>query len=200
MQVVVKHFLGRDLSLAELDKLTGRSPQEWTWTTQCVSVLHQMGLQVRYYTTAPLEPFLEGPPFLYRHFGQEIAAKMLQFSNWPVTEASIRRCLQLGLSSLAPVTFQDVESGMARGYVPMIMLDQNVLESVPGSYNGHFVVLTGYDDHHVYYHESGPANMQPHRCVPKQRIVDSWLAPGTDKDLVMVYGRYPTGNRSVTDR
>ena len=42
MQSVLKHFLGKEFSREELDHLTGRKTEFWTWTAQIVPVLESL--------------------------------------------------------------------------------------------------------------------------------------------------------------
>ena len=89
-KIVLEHFLGKDYSLDELDELMGRKSGMWTYTSQLVGVLFDLGLDVRYYSKGALEPFLEGEPFIRKHFGKD-AEKMLRFTDVPVVVESIRK-------------------------------------------------------------------------------------------------------------
>jgi len=50
MQSAIKYYLDKDVSVDELDKLTGRRNGKMTWTSQLVPPLYDFGLDVRYYT------------------------------------------------------------------------------------------------------------------------------------------------------
>ena len=104
MKSVLKHFLDKDFSLAELDKLTGRKENLWTWTSQVVTVLHDLGLKVKYYSKSDLEPFLEGEPFIREHFGED-ADKILKFTDVPVVLESIKRLLKYDIFEKIKLSF-----------------------------------------------------------------------------------------------
>lgn len=188
MKVVCKHFLDRDLSLCELDRLTGRDPGLWTWTTQVVTVLHDLGLKVRYHSLTELEPFLEGEAFLQRQFGEETAGIMLKNSNWPVAEQSFRRTMEYDLHTTSDLAFDEIEAEMGRGTVPLMLFDDNVLKQNPGGYRGHFCPITGCSETQVFYHECGPGSPEADRAVDRGLFVRAWQAPGTDKDVILVHG------------
>lgn len=64
MKTVLKHFMNLEFSLSHLDELTGRRGDFWTYTPQIVSALHDLGLDVEFYSNQLLEPFLEGESFI----------------------------------------------------------------------------------------------------------------------------------------
>jgi hypothetical protein len=68
---VIKHFLDKDYSLEELDILTKRKANLWTYTPQIASVLHDIGLKIKYYSKEPLEPFLAGEDYFREHYGKD---------------------------------------------------------------------------------------------------------------------------------
>ena len=96
MKSVLKHFLDKDFSLEELDKLTGRKNGLWTWTSQVVIVLHDLGLRIKYYSKSDLEPFLQGEPFIRKHFGKD-SDKILKFTDLPVVLESINKLLKYNI-------------------------------------------------------------------------------------------------------
>jgi uncharacterized protein YvpB len=56
-------------------------------------------------------------------------------------------------------------------------------------FTGHLVVVTGFDDQNVFFHESGPFNAQPNYKVPKRLFIDAWNSKGTDNDAIIVFGK-----------
>jgi len=188
MQVVLKHFSNKEYSLSELDELTQRKPGKWTWTPQIVPVLHDLGLDIRFFSATSLEPYLEGKPFIHRHFGKD-AEVMLKYTDVDILVNSIKKLLRYDLFEKRKLTFEEIEQHIIQGHVPLVIIDFNKLVEREGPYQGHFVVITGFDDEFVYYHESGPHNPTPNRKVPKQNFINGLNANGTDNDVVIVLGR-----------
>ena len=111
MQCVLKYFLNKDYSLGELDKLTKRKAGLWTWISQMALALHDLGLDIKLYSKTDLEPFLEGEPFIRKHFGAD-AGKILKFADLPVA-------IELG------VLRKDISSFQVE--VPADQLYQNII-------------------------------------------------------------------------
>ncbi len=96
MKCVLKYFLDKDFPLIELDKLTGRKENLWTYTSQIVSVLYDLGLDLKFYSKEDLEPFLEGEPFIRKHFGKD-ADKILKFTDVPTVVKATEKLLNYNI-------------------------------------------------------------------------------------------------------
>lgn len=188
MKSVLKHFLNKDLSLARLDELTGRKNGLWTWTPQIVTVLHDLGLKIKYYSKSDLEPFLQGEPFMRKYFGKD-ADKILKFTDLPIVLKSINKVLKYNLFEKRKLTFDEIESHIEQGHVPLMIIDHNKIIKKEGLYQGHSVVVIGFDDQNVFYHESGPKNPEAKKKAPKATFINAWNANGADNDVVIVYGK-----------
>jgi len=188
MQIVLKHFLNKEYSLEELDSLTKRKKGKWTSTSQIVSALYDLGLDVKFYSKEDLEPFLEGEPFIRKHYGKD-ADKILKFIDLPVVIDSIKNLLNYSVFEKKKLDFSEIEEHMKKGRVPLMLIDHNKITGKDDKYQGHFVVVTGFGEESVYYHESGPKAPEPNKNVPKSKFIEALNANGTDNDTVIVYGR-----------
>jgi len=188
MKSVLKYFLDKDFSLQELDEFTGRKNCLWTWTSQVVTVLHDLGLKVKYYSKSDLEPFLQGEPFIRKHFGKD-SEKILKFTDLPVVLESIHKLLKYNIFEKRKLSFDEIESHIEKGHIPLMLIDHNKIVGKEGFYQGHSVVVTGFDDQNVFYHESGPTNPEANKKVLKSVFINAWNANGTDNDIIVVYGK-----------
>ncbi len=189
MQIVLKYYLNKEYSLKELDKLTGRKKGFWTWTPQIITVLFDLGLDSIYYSKTPLEPFLKGESFIREHFGQKDAEEMIKNSDIPVIVESIKKTLDYSLFQTKDLQIADLEKALDNNQLPMVMIDYNKLILKDEPYSGHFIVLTGYDAENIFYHESGPRDIEPNRKISKEDFLRAWEANGTDKDCIIIRGK-----------
>lgn len=188
MQVVLKHFLGKDFSREELDALTERKTEFWTWTAQIVPVLHDLGLNVKFFSSRDPKDFLEGEAFIKRAYGDD-AEIQLQMTDMPVLLNAVRRLINTDLYEHKTLEWPDIEEALQQGCVPLVLFNNTVMSERTGPFQGHFVTVTGFDDDAVFYHESRPFEPTPDRKVPKQRFIDAWMHPAADRDTVIVYGK-----------
>ena len=188
MKCVLKYFLDKDFPLIELDKLTGRKENLWTYTSQIVSVLYDLGLDLKFYSKEDLEPFLEGEPFIRKHFGKD-ADKILKFTDVPTVVKATEKLLNYNIFEKRILPIDEIQEHLKKGNVPMVLIDYNKIIRKNDLYQGHFVVITGFDEEHIYFHESGPTNAGPNKKVKKEFFEEAINANGTDNDCVIVYGK-----------
>jgi hypothetical protein len=184
----INYFLDKDYSLEELDNLTGRKKNLWTYTAQIVSVLYDLGLDLKYYSKEELEPFLEGEPFIRKHFEKD-AEKILKFTDVTTLVKSIKKLLNYNIFEKRVLSLKDIEEHLKQGHIPMVLIDYNKILRTEGFYHGLFVVLTGFDDDYIYFHESGPRNPEPNKKVKKEFFEEAMNSNGTDNDCVIVFGK-----------
>ena len=51
------------------------------------------------------------------------------------------------------------------------------------------MVVSGFDDEYIYFHQSGPTSPTPNEKVKKGVFVEAMDANGTDNDCVVVFGK-----------
>lgn len=189
MQSVIKHFLNKEFSLDELDKLTGRKPNLWTWTSQIASVLCNLGLNIKYYSKTDLIPFLEGESFFRKNYGEE-ANHMLKFTDLPVLINAIKNLKTHNIFEKKISNLNEIENHLNQGHIPIVLVDGNKLANKKGNYMGHFITITGFDKQNIFYHESGPLNPEQNKKVSKQVFIDAWNSNCTDNDIIIVLGKF----------
>ena len=187
MKSVLKHFLGKDFSLRKLDNLTGRTKGKWTWTTQIVPVLYELGLEVKYFSKQDYWIF-SNKASIRKLYGKS-AGMAIKLTNMKSLKDSINKMKRYDLFEKKKLSFKSIENKIKNGNVPLMLIDWNKLNKINGLYQGHFVVVTGFNAKNVYYHESGPINPKPNKRVLKKDFISAWNANGTDNDVVIVSGR-----------
>ena len=185
-KIVLEHFLGKKYSLDLLDKLMKRKPNMWTYTAQLVNVLHKEGLNVRYYSKFDLKPFLEGEPFFRKHFGKD-AETILKYTDLPVVLEAIEKILYSDIFEKRELSISEIEENLMKGNIPIVVIDNNKISGKEGNFQGHVVVVTGFDEENIYFHESGPTNPTPNKKVKKETFIEAMNANGTDNDCVIVF-------------
>lgn len=188
MQCVLKYFLDKDISLDLLDTLTHREKDMRTWTSQIVTVLYDLWLDLRYFSKEDIRPFLEWEPFIRRHFAAD-ADKILQYTDVPVLVESVDHLMKYDIFEKRCVDREEIQDHIDEWHIPLMLIDYNYLSGAEWAYQWHFVVVTWYDEEHILYHESWPKNPEANKKIAKKLFIDAWNANGTDNDLVVVYGK-----------
>ena len=137
-----------------------------------------------------MEPYLEGEPFIRGHFGKD-ADTILKYTDLPVVIESIKKLLKYNIFEKKVLQLTEIESHIKKGHVVMALIDNNKIISKEG-YQGHFVILTGFDHENVFYHDSGPRDAKPDKRISKSAFMEACSANGTDNDIVIVSGKIST--------
>jgi hypothetical protein len=131
MKIALEHFLGKKYTLEELDKFTGRKDDFWTWTVQIVSVLHELGLHVKFYSSEPIKPLLGGENYIKQHFGKH-AQKILEKTDIQTIVKVVKNLIESNLFEKKKLDFKEVEMLVKMGCIILLLIDYNVLEGIVG--------------------------------------------------------------------
>lgn len=187
-RIIIKHFLSEDYSLDRLDELTERKAGLWIYTPQIVSILDDVGLKTKFYSKENLEPFLEGEAFYRRHFGKD-ADEIVKHTDILGVSKAIRKLLNYDGFKNRKISFGEIEGYIKDGHIVLILIDNNKISGEDGFYRGHAVIVTGFDNNNIYYHDSGPRDAGANKKARKDVFVKAMDANGTDNDCVVVFGK-----------
>ncbi len=188
MKSVLDYFLNKEFDVAYLDQITNRKKGKWTTPSQIVPALYDLGLNLRYYSKIDIKPFLEGESFIRKQYG-EAADKMLGFIDVDVTISSIKNLLKYDLFAIKKLGIPEIEANVKNKFVQMAIIDWFKITEVDKPYQGHMVIITGFDDENIYLHNPGPLKAQANMKVTKEKFMEAFNANGTDNDIVVIYGR-----------
>jgi hypothetical protein len=188
MRGIVKYFLGKEMSVEDLDNLTRRTEGHWTYTTQVAPALYNLGLKVKYFSKTDFTPFLQGESYIRQHYG-DAAEQILKYTDIDSLIWSIENIKNYDLFELRVPKFEEIEEHIIEGHVPMVLVDYAKLSGKNGPFVGDYVNMTGFDSESVYFHNSYQGNPTPNMKIEKSKFIDAWNANGTDNDLVVVYGK-----------
>ena len=169
MQIVLEYYLDKKFSIEKLDELTSRKDKYYTWSTQFVSVLYELGLEIKDYTFDKIEPY-------YFHRKNHIIKKWGADADYILSVTD--------LSTFLPSVKKAMDN-----HLIIITVDWNFVYGISGSFDGHFIVLTGYDKNNFYYHESGPKYICPNKSISKEKLE---FAANLDKEcqeIIIIYGK-----------
>jgi hypothetical protein len=188
MKSVIKYFLDEDISLAVLDEQTGRRDNLWTRTSQGVIALHELGLHVRFFSNTDIRPFLWGEAYIKDHYGED-AQSILSSTDIPALISSINSLLTHDIFEQKMLWIAALEDAVKQGHVPIVLIDANKINWNKNWFQGHYVIVTWFDDDHIFYHDSWPKHAEPHKKTAKIKFLEAMQANGTDNDVILVYGK-----------
>lgn len=186
MKIVLEYFLDKQYTLEQLDKLTGRSGNFGTNTFQVVASLHDLGLEVYFYSKESVRCYLDKKTLKDRwhELYKEEVKTLYERANILAIVKSARKIIKYNLFENKILPFEEIENHIRKGHVPIMAITRG-----DGSVLSHLVVMAGFDGDYVTYHESGPYGAQPDKPESKKIFIKKWSDKGTDNDVVIVYGK-----------
>ena len=181
--VTVLRGLGAPESLT-LDSLHLLCPLTSIWTVDLAFLLRRCGLRVTFCTlTLGANPGYASESFYEKALAEDVDRVNLLFQQ--TQEAGI-------LVQQRSVSLEEVRLAVsAPGQAVILLIDKRHLDAWPGvGYQGHYVVLCGYDEAQGAFLVRDPASSTPLRLVEGARLQEARTAFGTDEDILFVSGAW----------
>jgi hypothetical protein len=176
--MILKNFFPEEnYTLRQMDKLTGRKPNHWTFEAQLVPPLLDKGLDVRLFATTDYEKI--SAEYVSRKYGQHVDT-LIDYDS--VRRAAAR--LNPAVHSRKRLEWNDVEELFRKDWLTMLCVDENALwTGKPGRFQGHALMLVGISGETVFIHDPRKG---PNLSLPKKNLVKAWQVEGTDGAVLFV--------------
>ena len=188
IKIAAKHFLKKSYSLNKLDKLIGRPLGKWTWNEQVVAGMDKIGLETKYYATEDVKNILGGKEYILKRY-KKSAEKILSKINLPAVIRSAKYVIKNSLFEKKKLTLKEIEAHLKKGHMAVVPVDWNIIKQRKDLYQGHMLILTGFDDKNIYCHQTGPKNPEKNMQIQKKLFWKAWNAPEISNDIIIVFGK-----------
>lgn len=176
----------RDFTYAELDRLSGKLMDKWTWPTAAMLWLMENGYEVRLIEEFDYHAFaLRGADYLIEKCGQEVG--QAQIAN---SDIEREQKIAAKFAAYAPLDHRiplidDISRYMADNWVVICNVNSALLHNLPG-YSGHFVVIVEVTGDEVVINDPG-LPPQERFAVSRTDFEKAWAYPGVgDKNLLAI--------------
>ena len=86
------------------------------------------------------------------------------------------------------MSLEELLGRIGENSIPIVLLDWNVVKRTrEKGYQGHFVLIVGYDNEHVYVHNHGLDNPTPFLSIKRGIFEEARKAEGTDEDIIIIH-------------
>lgn len=89
------------------------------------------------------------------------------------------------------LSLQELFSFLTKNSIPIVLVNWSIIKGKPG-YQGHFLVISGYDKENVFVHNPGIEKASAYMPIPKDLFIKMWESKGTDKDTVIISKKIAT--------
>jgi len=177
LRSVLKYFIpNKEYTWKELDQMTAKKEGMWTWPTQGLMNLHKLGFEVIVIESFDIEAFVKsGREYLLKEYGKKVADEQIKYSDIPQERALYKEFLKYSKYQKRCPTIEDIKRFVKKGYLVICNVNSKTLNDQQG-YVGHFVIVIGYDDKHLYLHDPGLPPLENRKVFPEQ-FMKAWEYP-----------------------
>lgn len=191
LKMVLKYFLPReDYSWEELDTLTNKAKDLWTWP-----MAGMLGMKEKKFDVIDIEVFNylrfveEGTKYLVEFIGQEAAREQEEHSDIRQAQIDSEKFIQKIVPRLELPEQQTIMDYLDRRYLPVCLVNSYALSGKDG-YAGHFVLIKGYKDNSFILHDPG-LPPQENRTVDLATFNAAWAFPDDNAKNLMAFKLEP---------
>lgn len=180
---------GRVFSFEEINKILRRKQGKYSWGYAIFEALGNEGFKVKSISNFSTEDFVRnGAAYLLDYYGTEAGTIQIANSDLPVVLDDAKRFLENGNveSQRRTPTLDDIRASIHDGGYVIPLVNSRLLKSETG-YAGHFVLIYGYDETGVIFHDPGlPA--QAARRMAWRDFDKAWSSPSeSHRSMRVVY-------------
>jgi len=173
------YFPNNEYSWEELDRLTGKKKDKWTWPMRGWVNLSGLGLEVKYIGTFDYEKFISfGKEYLFDLYGEEVARSQIENSDIPYEIETSKELLGKFIQEKRVPELTDITKHLKDGWFVMANVNYYPLYGKSG-YAGHFVIILDMDKEVITVHDPG----LPHKSFENIEIynfLEAWNYSGVE--------------------
>lgn len=155
----VRALTGEELTLEQAEELTGFVAGRETWPHKGFLSWAKRGIRVRSIERLDPHRFIDDPDAEIERLAEDpgVADYIRGITDAEKETILLRECLRNPLVEFVsrPPRLEELEEGLANGWLPIVTLDYGVLHET-GEYEGHMVVVTAFDKRSAKLYDPGP--------------------------------------------
>jgi hypothetical protein len=173
--MVLKQFLPeKDFTWEELDTITAKAPDMWTWPTASILWLRKYGFNVQIAEDFDYEAFAKkGEQYLIGMFGKEVATEQVKHSNMQQEIEFARQFAAIAKPKRHLPDLQEIKQRLDNDYLVICVVNSRKLNNRAG-YAGHFILITRHNKFGFFAHDP---NAKPDRFITFEDFEAAWADP-----------------------
>lgn len=169
----------------KINKIIHHTKNTYTFPPQLAILLNHFGVKSKVYSSDDIKRSDEDPKQFKRWFGDDYEYEMksinLDSFNWMVDEMRKDK-----LFMLKKTKFNELLELFGKDYVVGIPIDWNTLINKNGSYEGHFVVISGIENNNILVHDPDIGSFQKYNIKLFEK---AWEHPAIADDYLVAYSK-----------
>lgn len=195
LRMILKYFQpDKEYSWEELDKISAKVKDLWTWPIATILWLQENGFKVIDMEIFDWDEFADGGrAYLIEFYGKEGAEREEKHSNID-QEIKLAKELTRKFKAIKKIpSVGDIKKVLKEGFLPICLVNSRKLNKKEG-YTGHLVVVKGFNNEKLIIHDPGLPPIE-NRIVSNQLFENAWAYP-SDKAKNLIAIRLRSNNEN----
>ncbi len=185
--MLLKQYLpDEDYSWQELEQLTGKKEDLYTWPLYGMLNLQEKGFEIIDIEDFDYHRFTKlGDEYLLERLGEEVGMDQIENSDIPYEINNAKLFLQSSENISQIPSIGDMKQLLANNYLIICNVNSDCLNGRDG-YSGHFILVYHIDEERLYVHDPGPPAI-PARILSYHEFTTAWAYPSErEQNLIAI--------------
>lgn len=168
----------------EFNTVIHHLPGKYTFPPQLALLLDHYGVATHVYSLDDIRTSAEDPDQFKRWWGKDYAHE-IKFLDLPSFDWMVKTMRVKNLFTLKPTDFAELLAHFNQGHLVSMPIDWATVTGEGGSYQGHFVVISGRVGDNLLIHDP---DIGPYQQYPISLIEQAWHYPAIANDFILATG------------
>lgn len=187
IRMVLKYYFpAKDYSWKKLDKITAKAAGLGTWPMAGFLWLIEKGLEIKLFAIFDYQEFVDkGEQYLLEFYGKQVGKAQIENSNISQERKFAREFLTKAKIGKRLPTIEDIKSFLKKDYLVCCNINSKLLNNETG-YSGHFILIFGFADKHLYLHDPGLPPLE-NRKITFAQFEKAWAYPNENVKNIVTF-------------
>lgn len=157
----------------------------YTFPPQLAILLDHYGVRTEVFSSDSINTSMEDFGQFRRWYGKDFK-KQMKFIDISSFDFMVIKFRKKKLFRKKVTEFKELIKFFKKGLLVAIPIDWTTLSNKNGSYQGHFVIITGIEDKNIYIHDPDIGSFQKYTM---SQLKKAWEHPAIADDYLIAYGK-----------
>ena len=182
--MMIKHYFPDfEPDFEEFNKIIGHRKGLYTFPSQEAVLLNHFGLKIKCFSS---KEYFKNEDEFKANWGEKNWEEQKKFVDLANHDKFRRQMIELGLFEKRNHNIEQLLEYTKNGFPVQICIDWNSLSGKGGSYQGHFVIISGVEGDSVYLHDP---DHEPYMKYAKTKLEKAFKHPVIDDDTIVAFGK-----------
>ena len=185
LRMILKYFLpDKEYSWDELDILTGKKNEKFTWRSKALIELQSIGFEIINWGLFDHSLFVKDPVgYLNKLYGEEKAKIKIENCDLEYEKQNSELLLEKVKSKITLPSISDINNILDEGYLVLCNVNSMVLNNKDG-YLGHFILVNAVRNDHIIVHDPGLPPVE-NRKLSLDLFSKAWEYPSIEQRNIL---------------